>query len=121
MTSLSNLARSFFLVRPETLAQSSVEHKRMPEGTTDIVGFNFAPVKSLNETTVSSSTWETDDANVTLSSASSTAISTQVTVSADSSGSALLKNTITMSDSQKVVRYLKLDVFKIKIIKDYAG
>lgn len=119
MATLSNLARTFFLIRADRVHDLVFETKKMPEGTTDIVGFNLAPVKSINNTTVSSSTWTTDDANVTLSSPTNDTITTQVTVAANSAGRALLKNTITMSDSQIIVRYIEINVFKINLSKDY--
>lgn len=119
MTALSNIARSFFTIRPDRIHDLVFEIKRMPEGTVDIIGFNLAPIKNSNETTVSSSTWSTDDSNISIVTSSNTSITTQVTVSADSPGKALLKNTITMSDSQLIVRFIEIHVFKLNFTSDY--
>lgn len=123
MTTLTALQRTFFQIRPEHLCNGCfVDVQTMPEGMVDIIGFNLAPISNRYDTTVSSSSWELlSGAAVALSGATSGNITTQVTVTANSEGPARLKNTITMSDGQVIIRFVDVTVIKSSIEKDYPS
>jgi len=123
MTAITN--RSLYLIRanPKQQKQPTL---RLFEDEVVSTGFNYSPMATKKDTTVSTATAVVDDgsSNVTVSSVSNTAIEVLFTLTAATLGSAVIKVTTTFADSDIDVSFLKVIVDekpRQQREKDYLG
>ena len=116
MTALNALKRSFFVVTSRHNAGQGQfqELKRVPKGSVQIIGLNWNPIVSdTYNSTISSSVWSQSGNTVSLASSTNDNVTSQVTITANGTGTTVLENQVTLANGITLVHYIRVEVIDL--------